>query len=44
MKIGLPKEIKDNEYRIGLTPADVGAFTGARDNVFVEKYGRHRLI
>ncbi len=44
MKIGLPKEIKDNEYRVGLTPADVRAFTDARDNVFVENYERRRLI
>ena len=27
MKIGLPKEIKDNEYRVGLTPAGVQAWT-----------------
>jgi len=44
MKIGLPKEIKNNEYRVGLTSTDVRAFTDARDNVFVEKYGRRRLI
>ena len=25
MIIGLPKEIKDNEYRVGLTPAGVRA-------------------
>jgi alanine dehydrogenase len=37
MKIGLPKEIKDNEYRVGLTPAGVRAFTDAGHNVFVEK-------
>ncbi len=44
MKIGLPKENKNNEYRVGLTPADVRAFTDARDNVFVENYERRRLI
>ena len=27
MIIGLPKEIKDNEYRVGLTPAGVRALT-----------------
>jgi hypothetical protein len=27
--IGLPKEIKDNEYRVGLTPAGVRAKTPA---------------
>jgi alanine dehydrogenase len=37
MKIGLPKEIKDNEYRVGLTPAGVNALTGAGHEVFVQK-------
>ncbi|HZH34292.1 MAG TPA: hypothetical protein VEX64_05590, partial [Pyrinomonadaceae bacterium] len=37
MKIGLPKEIKDNEYRVGLTPAGVRAFTDAGHTVFVER-------
>ena len=37
MKIGLPKEIKDNEYRVGLTPAGVHALTGAGHEVFVQK-------
>ncbi|MDQ3750145.1 MAG: alanine dehydrogenase [Acidobacteriota bacterium] len=37
MKIGLPKEIKDNEYRVGLTPAGVRAFSDAGHSVFVEK-------
>ncbi|MBC7797764.1 MAG: alanine dehydrogenase [Pyrinomonadaceae bacterium] len=37
MKIGLPKEIKDNEYRVGLTPAGVRAFTDAGHQVFVER-------
>jgi alanine dehydrogenase len=36
MKIGLPKEIKDNEYRVGLTPAGVNALTGSGHEVFVE--------
>ena len=36
MKIGLPKEIKDNEYRVGLTPAGVNALTGAGHEVYVE--------
>jgi alanine dehydrogenase len=35
--IGLPKEIKDNEYRVGLTPAGVRAFTDAGHRVLVEK-------
>jgi alanine dehydrogenase len=37
MKIGLPKEIKDNEYRVGLTPAGVNALVGAGHTVFVQK-------
>ncbi|MCV4600873.1 alanine dehydrogenase, partial [Escherichia coli] len=37
MKIGLPKEIKDNEYRVGLTPAGVQALTQAGHTVFVQK-------
>jgi len=36
MKIGLPKEIKDNEYRVGLTPAGVHALVIAGHKVFVE--------
>ncbi len=36
MKIGLPKEIKDNEYRVGLTPAGVNALVNAGHTVFVE--------
>src|ERR671916_1813553 len=37
MKIGLPKEIKDNEYRVGLTPAGVRALTDAGHKVVVER-------
>jgi alanine dehydrogenase len=37
MKIGLPKEIKDNEYRVGLTPAGVHALAAAGHTVFVQK-------
>lgn len=37
MKIGLPKEIKDNEYRVGLTPAGVHALADAGHEVFVQK-------
>jgi len=37
MKIGLPKEIKDNEYRVGLTPAGVQALAHAGHDVFVQK-------
>ncbi|MFL6229816.1 MAG: alanine dehydrogenase [Pyrinomonadaceae bacterium] len=37
MKVGLPKEIKDNEYRVGLTPAGVRALRDAGHQVFVER-------
>lgn len=37
MNIGLPKEIKDNEYRVGLTPAGVNALVNAGHQVFVQK-------
>jgi len=35
--VGLPKEIKDNEYRVGLTPAGVRALTDAGHRVVVER-------
>ena len=37
MIVGLPKEIKDNEYRVGLTPAGVRALTDANHRVLVEQ-------
>lgn len=36
MIVGLPREIKDNEYRVGLTPAGVRALTDAGHGVMVE--------
>jgi alanine dehydrogenase len=35
--VGLPKEIKDNEYRVGLTPAGARALADAGHKVIVEK-------
>jgi alanine dehydrogenase len=35
--VGLPKEIKDNEYRVGLTPAGVRALTDGEHRVLVER-------
>jgi alanine dehydrogenase len=35
--VGLPKEIKDNEYRVGLTPAGARALTDAGHRVIVER-------
>jgi alanine dehydrogenase len=37
MKIGCPKEIKDNESRVGLTPNAVEAYVAAGHSVCVEK-------
>ncbi len=37
MKIGLPKEVKDNENRVGLTPAGVKALTDAGHSVLIQK-------
>ena len=37
MIVGLPKEIKDNEYRVGLVPAGVRALTDAGHKVVVER-------
>ncbi len=36
MKIGVPKEIKDHEYRVGLTPASVAELAHAGHSVTVE--------
>ena len=36
MIVGLPKEIKNNENRVGLVPAGVKALTSAGHKVFVE--------
>jgi alanine dehydrogenase len=36
MKIGVPKEIKNNEYRVGMTPATVRELTARGHAVFVE--------
>ncbi|RYE03529.1 MAG: alanine dehydrogenase [Sphingomonadales bacterium] len=36
MKIGVPKEIKNHEYRVGLTPASVAELVAAGHEVLVE--------
>ena len=36
MRIGVPKEVKNNEYRVGLTPESVGELSSNHD-VFVQK-------
>lgn len=37
MKVGLPKEIKDQEFRVGLTPAGVKALVAAGHSVHVQR-------
>lgn len=37
MLIGVPKEIKNHEYRVGLTPLGVAEFTNSGHQVLVEK-------
>ncbi len=37
MIVGLPREIKDNEYRVGLVPAGVRALTDAGHTTIVER-------
>ena len=36
MIIGVPKEVKDNEFRVGLVPAGVKALTDAGHTVYVQ--------
>ena len=37
MKIGCVKEIKNNEFRVGLTPDNVKAYIAAGHHVYMEK-------
>ncbi|HEY9392346.1 MAG TPA: alanine dehydrogenase [Mycobacteriales bacterium] len=37
MKVGIPREIKDHEYRVAITPAGVKELVSAGHQVFVEK-------
>lgn len=36
MRIGVPKEIKKSEYRVGMTPSGVGELVGSGHEVYVE--------
>ena len=36
MKIGIPKEIKDSEYRVGMTPSGVLTLVENKHDVFVQ--------
>ena len=37
MKIGVPKEIKNNEFRVGLTPQSVSELIKNNHEVFIQK-------
>ena len=37
MKIGVPKEIKNNEYRVGLTPRSVQILSNSNHQVYIQK-------
>ena len=37
MKVGVPREVKDNEYRVALTPAGVRELAGHGHVIYVEK-------
>ena len=37
MRIGVPTEIKDNEYRVGMTPAGVRDLTADGHEILVQK-------
>lgn len=43
MKIGVPKEVKNHEYRVGATPAMVRALVEAGHQVAVEKLAGHQI-
>lgn len=43
MKIGIPKETKNHEYRVGATPAMVRALTEAGHQVLVETMAGHMI-
>jgi len=43
MLIGVPKEIKNHEYRVGLTPASVRELTGRGHDVIVQKNAGHAI-
>lgn len=36
MKVGIPREVKNHEYRVAITPAGVNEFTRGGHQVFVE--------
>ncbi|MGN6121592.1 MAG: alanine dehydrogenase [Sphingomonas oligoaromativorans] len=43
MRVGVPKEIKNHEYRVGLTPPSVAELVAAGHEVFVETKAGHGI-
>ncbi|NGX61614.1 MAG: Alanine dehydrogenase [Chlamydiae bacterium] len=43
MKIGIPKELKNHEYRVGATPGLVSMLTKSGHSVFVQTHAGHRI-
>src|SRR6476659_10765651 len=37
MRVGIPREVKDNEYRVAITPAGAHELVAAGHSVFIEK-------
>ena len=37
MKVGVPREVKNNEYRVAITPAGVNELTRHGHEVFIER-------
>jgi len=37
MKVGIPAEVKNNEYRVAITPSGVHELSRAGHEVFVQK-------
>ena len=43
MRVGVPKEIKNREYRVGLTPASVREFVSNGHSVLVETRAAYEI-
>ena len=43
MKIGVPKEIKNNEFRVGLTPSSVAELVTFNHDIFIQSKNRNNL-
>ena len=44
MKIGCVKEIKNNEFRVGMTPDNVKSYTNAGHIVYIEKRVQEKVL